>query len=461
VVQISVSLAVTSPDAVGKTRCVALLLLLFLAVVACDRGRAPADAGSFPEASAARPAWPALPINAEEASRIVEQATRRPPGHRVSGDVDPSRVVWAALDRTGEHALVAGLDAIDAWIAARVSAAAKQNRSAFVIFGAKHDAAGPIAVFRRLVGASSRAGWTRLLVEQFQATGRWTGIDAATQRGEDDALTRFYATGASDAFAELRASQEEHDYAAWKLGYLDEVMDLLHTSRAASRPIVPCDMPSTLARRLSLSEELTLRVREVHCMRALEDALVLAHPPSVDRSAASPETRRPHRIAALWGEAHVSAEGFPRFLPPDAEIVVVRIAPAPAFDIVDPVLVPPRSPEEDALLVLADPAAAKYVDRVRTKTRSDGGGSATFTAMEFRNMKKAPIEVRLDGKPMSIGAEQTNTTLSVGSHVLVVPRESRRVIMALPMPAGANVTVSVSRVPESFTVTFTYDAVAQ
>ncbi len=407
-------------------RGVASLALLAL-LVACDRGRGASEDAAPPESSApALAAWPAFPTG--DAKSTIDAATRRPIPTRIGGGLDTASVLKAAIER---GSAVAGWNAIDAWIGARVKASDGAGRSHWVLWGTRHDSALPIDAFRRLIAPTSSVAWTRAGVEQLRADGHWIGVAPEEQKGDDASIALWQLNGARSGLDEIIASQKRDDYAAWKLGYIDSVVDLVIAARATNRPVAGCDMPVPLQKRATADAENMLRLRELHCALATKRHLEQVKPP--------------HHIAMLWGENHVGPDGFMRFLDPDIDVTAIRVATkVEGFDVIDPILVPPSSPDADALVVLADPNAARHLDRIRVKEKA--------TESTFASAK--PIEVRVDARAISVTTSPRAEKLDAGDHLLAIVRGDRTMVAALPLAKDESVTLKLEVVEPEITLTY-------
>lgn len=372
-----------------------------------DCRHAPTDAGK----------WPALPADDGAARRVIEQARLRASPAEDAALAGEASVAFVRAGLTA-RGTVAGFDAIDEAIATRVGAEGVKN--VVVLFGSAHDSAAPIDAFRRLVGPRARVPWTRITIEQLHADGRWANVDANAQQGDDAALDRYAKSGSRDDLAAVLAVVQRDTYTAWKYGAVDVIGDLLGEARAANRPVSGCDMPPALrARVASLGESSVHALREAHCAMALRDA--------------AKDDRGPHRIAALWGRTHVTADRFPRFIPPDWSVQVVSVLDAPGGGdvvLVDPILA-------GHALVLPSPDGAKRFERKRTK--ADRPAPKSAFASTTKKSVRAPVAFidgeRFDGEP---------TKVASGRHVLVVDKSGTMIAAAIEVPANGAVEVTVA-----------------
>jgi hypothetical protein len=313
--------------------------------------------------------WPALPWAEDRAAALIRSRTRRPPGASPAASAAPAALKKAAdllstlRQRQQKGRLVAGWPAILAWLQARLDAAGR--REAYLLWGTHHDSGAQVAAFRRLIGPQGLRGLTAAAAEQYAADGRWGGLPRAAQRGDSADLARYLASGDRAALDALRRGQLDHDYTAWKYRYLHEVLDLAVTARARGLPLVGCDMPPRLQRRLYRASERPAhlpRLRELHCLLALP-----------------PPGPRPRRIAMLWGQEHVTPAGLPRFLPRRARVIAVHVVgrrPGPVglehglgaagLRATDPLLVPLT--DDQAALILPGPATRARLLRARDVT---------------------------------------------------------------------------------------------
>ena len=382
---------------------------------------------------------------------MIAGATRRevPPVER---ELDAARIL-DAVRAASFSGLVAGHDAI----ARRLDALlAKAEGDAYLLVGVFHDSGAQIDAFRSLVGPSGVAKPSLVAVEQLDGTGAWEGAAGLDQRGDDELLARYLGTGDGAALAELAAAQREHDYAAWKFGYVPAVMDLAVTARAAAVPLVGCDMPASLEEASHADREsgALSHLRELHCLHVVDAALAR-------RASASPR-----RIAMLWGQAHVRPSGLARFLPPEALVLGVQIFGARGGDwtiesalakklaLEAPVLVPLE--ERAFALLLPDERSRVEIDWVR-RHRAEGDSGAPLEARST-----SPGTLFLDGHPTSIGTSSVRLELTPGEHTYAfeaggvvtigtVSRDERsRVELAFDPPRRAlAVRTSIPRPPET------------
>ncbi len=320
-------------------RCAALVL------IACTKPAQPAD-----------PAWPAFPKNDAERDALVKARTLREPGPVT--DYSPDAVL-ARAKALGLHTLPSGERRVYAWIAA-------QNAK-WLLFGTFHDSAAQVDAFRRLTGPGGVPGITHVALEQLHADGRWADF-TGDQRGHDAVLAAFVDGGSADAFEALAAAHRATNYTAWKYGYERSVLEL------AGPRTLPCDAPHTRDEHL----------RELHCLFAIRDR--------------APATAR---IAMLWGMAHVTREGFPRFLPPAEKTLSLyaiggRWTPDPAFDaklLVDDLTLVPLGDGEAALLLPSGHVQRSRDDDAPPKpvVHADGDGTLRIGDREA----KLPADLEL------------------------------------------------------------------
>ena len=362
--------------------------------------------------------WPAWPRDEAAARALLAE-------HRVRelSEEAPltARSLIDALDRAARAGtLRAGWRAI----------AAELRAHRAVVVGVHHDAAEHVRVFAHLFGATGTADGRLWAVELFDAGGRWAGVDAASQAGDDPMLARFAEEGSADALAALRRQAAEGDYTAWKYGYLDDVLALAVSARGAEQALIGCDVPPALAERLApLPERTRLRIRELHCALALADA------------------RRDHPrapVALLWGDAHLEAEGIARLLPEEAtrvHLVGGRLSDAglepelaPRLALTDPLLVPlaPRR----FLLILPDARLRAESDRSRERL--------DVAAPHVRASATRACVLYAGGRRVSLEAEREEALpLPVGQHAFVVAHGEQRIAGALAIERGGSVELYV------------------
>lgn len=359
-------------------------------------------------------AWPAVPRSNEEARGIFASTGKRPTSEgdaALEGEVSPSFVRTQVVG----SGVAAGWKEIDA----RLARWMQPDKNVVVAFGTSHDSPAQIDAFRRLVGPRSTVGWTRVMLEQLYADGRWKGVDAAAQAGDDAALDRYAKSGSREDIATIVTRVQRDTYTAWKYDSVDVIGDLVAEARAAGRPVNGCDMaPALRARFAALDEAWLHRMREVHCALAMRDL--------------AKKQGGFARIAALWGRLHVHADAFPRLAPQDWSAFRISIHDAPDDPnvvLVDPILL------TSGVLVLPSPDAAKRFERKRTK---GGAARSSFTSLAKKgaNEPHAWVDgVRLDGPPKSIAG---------GRRLLAVDDGSTLFVAAIEVPPNGAVQVTLT-----------------
>lgn len=396
---------------------VAIAVLAASPLSACTDRRAPA-----PDASA-EPTWPAFPTSPEARDALLADRTRRRP--TAAAEVTPEHV-FARAERAGWSTLPSGDAQLRAWIEQRLARPDDPHGTSWLLFGTFHDAAGQVDAFRGLVGPGG-VPFTHIVLEQLRADGRWTGVDAS-QAGDSALLARYLETGDRAAYESLARAHEAHDYTAWKYGYARGVLDVVTTARALGIPALPCDLPDALMTRAGTDEE-AYRLRELHCLLAVRGAV----------------TRPGARIAMLWGQAHVRADGFRRFLPAGDRVLSLyaigtRHSPdAPderlrdRLVLHDPVLVPLG--EDEAALLLPDPQLGGRLDRVRTH------GEATAPAI--RVTTTTPGTLRVGARSVEVRSEEeAQLRVEPGAHTFCFESGPFRMVGSVEVPTPGEVELS-------------------
>lgn len=408
-----------------RTPLAAALLTLLTACSEPSRPTAAASAAPLPSASVPRaiaPSFPAFPATPAAARDLVARETKR--AAEPDREVDAAAILAAIAARPGS--VVAGEIPVARWIEARMRAAPKD---AYLLVGTFHDSAGQIDAFRRLVGPLGVRGLSVVAVEQLRADGAWSGVPIEEQRGDGAAIDAYVAQGDAEAFAALARGHRDSDYAAWKLGYEANVLDLLVNARATRVTFLGCDLPRPLQERLKDSPaEIRNRVREIHCLHAL--------PPAPGD--------RPRRAALLWGMAHVRRDGLRRFLPPEARVLALHVfgrrLAAGAVEsglgkalIVNDVALVPLG-EDEAALLLPDEILGGKVDRVLT---AEGAGSAgVFVRSEIDGVVSFGSR---EPEVTKVGRAEVQIPLPPGEHTYVLSAGDLRVLGAVRVEEGARV----------------------
>ncbi len=358
------------------------------------------------------PAWPSWPADDAAARALIEERA-----HRELDDEPPltAGAIVSALDRAAARGtLRAGWRDI----------ADSLRRHRVIVLGVHHDAREHVRVFSRLFGPSGTGDDRLWAIELFDAAGRWTNVQPADQAGDEEALDAFRQRGSSQALRTLRERLALGAYTAWKYDYLDDVLDVAVTARGAGRTLLGCDVPPALSARLeALDPDLRLRVREMHCALAIDDAL---------RQRSSP------RAALLWGDAHLAPNGIARFLadaPARVHVVGGRTSDAglePALAerlaLFDPVLIPMGG--QRFVLVVPDARLSARGDRSRVQLE------AADPRPHLTASSTVPAELRVGGHRVELREEERTTTLDPGVRPFVVSAGEQRIAGSLPVEAG-------------------------
>jgi hypothetical protein len=420
-----------------------LLVITCLLGACADPQRSPTQHVSPPDATIGRDApraarrWPALPRSRNAAEALIHSSTRRAGDGTATVDLSPSSVM-ALPALSGEGKLVVGQEAIIAWLAARMSRAGAHD--AYLLWGTYHDSGGQVEAFRRLIGPGGLPELTTIVVEQFDADGHWAELPTAPQRG-DDAVIDAFLQGDRESFDRLASKQRRVDYTAWKYSYLPTVMDLLLAARAVGRPLFGCDMPRPLQHVAEGSGSALYRLRDLHCLFALEERL-----------AARPR-RTALRVAMLWGQDHVAPHGVRRFLPSEAlalSCYVLGHRPGPLTPeaqlrrrlvINDPVLLPLDAREEQILVLLPGPDLSGTVDRAREpiETRRPPEGPATLVV---RSAQAGTLHVA--GRSVAVGPRGRELALPPGPQPYVLRVGEQRVIGVVTVGPGDRLVLTMN-----------------
>jgi hypothetical protein len=249
--------------------------------------------------------WPELPRDSRRARELVDEHTHRSVG-AASTPLTADGILALLGARVEQGRLVGGMDGIVFWIWRRVSAAERSGRSSFILWGTYHDSITQVRAFGELVGPLGLARLDAVVVEQFNADGRWGGVSLREQAGDSALLADYRETGGRVVLEKLLHVQVRENYTAWKYGLLPAMMELLIKARAAGRGLCGCDMSVSLQERIH-EIGMTDRLRELHCVLSMQRELG-------GRPA-------PHRVAMLWGQGHLAPEGVQRFLPKNALVL--------------------------------------------------------------------------------------------------------------------------------------------
>ncbi len=404
-----------------------LALALALQLVACDQPAAPAPAVPAPSGSAPpkepehQRHWPKLPSTKAEASRLIEARTLRRESDAGAGapkEWTADEIFGLLEKRQAEGRVVVGFGGTSKWLSARLAG----KGDAYVLLGAHHDSALQLRAFRRLIG--DLKGLSAVAVEQFQADGAWQGVSRQwLQQGESAALREFLASGRG--YAKLVQGRSDRNYSSYKYGSSQDVLDLALESRARGLPLRACDMPSALQKSLRhLEEDQLLRLRELHCVLALEDGPI--------------QKPGPRRVAMLWGQAHLAARGLRRFLPPAAKVTNLwlfggRFAPKMGIEtalsrrlaLTAPILLPVA--DGAAVLLLPGPELGARAERIRSHMDSADVLTVSSTV---------PGKLRVGGVQIDVTKEPTEHLVRPGASSFLFETRKLAIAGAISFPPG-------------------------
>lgn len=445
----------------------ALLALLVLTTGGCrcdGRGQtAPptegaADGGGRPvtdRAGEQGPSWGPLPVDPLDLDQRIGRYTRRPVSAEDPqlGDVGPEptadRLLALLRGRFRDQRVRCGWPAITGWLDRTADDARRRGRDSYLLWGVYHDSAPQHAAFRRLIGPLGLESPLHIVAEPFDADGRWSALPATAQRGDDGALSRYLHDGATAALHELAARQREDNYTAWKYGYLDEVMDLLVTARSAGRQVWGCDLPRALQRELrpALGRH-TEKLRELHCALALRDRLATDTPP--------------HQVAMLWGQGHLGAGRFERFLPEDAEVLSIRVFGGRPVEhdaavrlrrrlsLSAPLLVPTDERDRRFVLLLAKAPLRARVDRVREPVVCP---LPVDQQQRLRVSSTVAGTFHIGAAELELHAEPRSVALSAGIQGYLFEGDQIAMAGSLPMPRDGQLTMDLDPVERTMALT--------
>ena len=387
---------------------IGLLILLSVAFAACEKYR-PADS------------WSPLPQNAKQASRLIDQHTRRP----VEGGILPvsaDQLLTKLKPGVERGEVIGGIDSLVFWIWRKVSAAGYTGQSSYILWGTYHDSAAQIEAFGDLVGPLGLARLDAVSVEQFNADGRWAGVAAREQKGDSALLRAWLRTGSRPSLEKLLHDQIAENYTAWKYGILPVLMKLLVQARAADRRLLGCDMSLSLQERVRPTG-LQDRLRELHCVLALQEQL----------------DEKPVRVAMLWGQGHLAPEGVQRFLPQDALVLPFYVFGgrfsrhgleadlAGRLAITDPLMIP--FGESDFVVLLPDDQIG-----ARKELKHDLSPLVPHRHRRLSVTGSRPGTIQIGAQQLKVSEEPQTLTLDPGSHVFLFTHEDGLLAGAVTMP---------------------------
>ncbi|CAN5486637.1 hypothetical protein BH09MYX1_BH09MYX1_25180 [soil metagenome] len=422
----------------------ALLAASAIAVGACDHhDAAPADPVMIDAAALVVPSdWPRLPTTADGVAGVVRDRANRP-------RVAPTRPTIDEIKKhRGDEQVVAGDDAIaavlDRWIGG-------SDKPSFVLFGSLHDSAAHVDALRRLTTRMPQL-WG-VVMEQFVARGAWIDADVASADIDDADLADFFATGDGGALYRLGEAQIEHDYAAWKFGYVGTVLDAVVALRGAGKPVFACAIPKSLVDSSleGTAEETTLR--EAHCAMAAHEKLRLLGPSHVKKGDIYfDDIPPPMRAAFFLGDDHAGVDGIARFLHENSRVASVHMIGGrpdpelpPEMTVVDPVLVPLQSGPTTSFALLLPNTTPAAIERVidRTPARTKPAADGTITAPTVWVDSDGPARIALAGADVVVGSAGEWLRVRPGVHACTITRQTKdgvssTVTFALRVTAAAD-----------------------
>jgi hypothetical protein len=409
------------------------ILSLGLVAGACDApterpAAAGASASAIASSSVEAVPWPSLPDSPNTLGRMLDDATRKTVTPEPT--LDGKRLIAALRIAVSEDELAGGWVAIVERLTHVLERHTGRGKRTWILVGSHHDAADQVDLFRRLVGPLGLSPAPLAAVEQLQADGAWAGLPAEAQRGDDAILSAYLEHGADEQLDVIRRAQRARNYTAWKYDYVDRIADLVIAARASGRPLIGCDMPSSMQQRLRETlGDAGAALRDLHCALAVQRALA----------------RRPLASAAvLIGDAHLAADRLPRFVPATDEVVRIHLVGGRdggvtvdgvgSLRVLEPLLVP-LARDVFALILHAPPHAAR-VDRVRVRERLPDGAPRLTVVGTTGKLQLGSDAVTLDGKPFT----RPDGSGPVG---FLLDHDGGLLAGTLDVPAGGGITLDL------------------
>jgi hypothetical protein len=368
----------------------ALLAAILVAACDCDRS---GESLSLPATDAA-------------ARSILEGASTRAPV--AAAPLDASRIAIAIREGIERDSIVIGEPAIAHEL--------DSMEADFLLFGVWHDSGAQIEIVRRVTSMLSEAP-ADFAVELVEAPQLYEGFETSREAA---LLSDYLFSGSQASLEGLRAELETRNYTAWKYGYVAEILDLAIDARAGGRRMIGCDVTRDVMRAIERFEPDTrLRFRELHCARTIASRL-----------------RESERMVLIYGDAHVSGEGLPRFLPEAASVGIVhviggRIGEAGvepelgrSIGITEPILV---SLGAELALVIPDRHLGVPIDRRRESASGDPGVLVS---------SDRPVELVLAGRTRSLGESPLALPLEPGSHAAAFRTRERLLVFRVEVDAS-------------------------
>jgi len=256
--------------------------------------------------------------------------------------------------------------------------------------------------------------------------------------------------------ARLAAGQRARNHTAVKYGYLHSVLDLAVAARAGGLALRGCDAPVELqAAWEHLAADTRLRLRELHCVLAMQDELRRSSNPAL--------------VAALWGQAHVEPDGLPRFVPEGDHVVALRVLggrasrsspegqAAPSLALTDPVLL--KGPDTPGPRTLLLPAGRLAATVERTQSPLVGGeheplpGAVTFEALDPGTLHLVALPAPPRTRPPGATSACGNAASATQVHTVELDEGVRSIPLTpggygYAFDTGQTLTLGALRVPE-------------
>ena len=418
-------------------------------MTACSHGGAAVQTLPAPDAQAlVEPnKWPVLPRTAKDVGAVVRERANRPAAPRLVPTFEEVRAGLGAADVAVGEDLIAR--SLDAWLTA-------DDKPAYVLFGAYHDAPAHLDAFRSITTRMSHL-WA-VALEPLRTSGAWEG--APRPESDDADLAMFFASGDAGALARLTWRQSESDYAAWKFGYVPTVLDVVVAARGAGQPVYGCDLPAALRDAAIDGDDAMTALREAHCALSVREQLRKQGPAHLAPGAVyDDDVPPPPRAAFFVGANHAGPGGVGRFLQEAARLRPVYILGGrpdaglpPGVSIFDPLLVPLRDGGAVLLLPTADGPA--LLDRARNAqgTVQPPKADLGLPRATIFFSSPSPMRAAVDDAKVSVGPAGEWVPVRAGTHACVLEQEGKTYAFALDVPGAGHVEVRLDAAPVSLRI---------
>jgi len=258
---------------------------------------------SKPKSNQRSSTWPAFPDTSKKYHAMIKQFPA-PPYDEDTHNTPNAYEISQILLKKPRHRLIAG------WrpIFQELQKAYSSQKKSILLWGTAHDSRTQFQRFISLLGGTGLAGIKEVIVEMFYADGKWPGIPQAQQSGDNTLLHNIVHKNSQSALRAFARRQHRLNYVVWKYGYIDDMVNFPIFARGRGLTVHGCEPPAALRKKLKVTFEQRLRIREYHC--ALANQL---------------QDNDKRQIAMFWGRGHILPDGIRRFISYQARVTSVYV----------------------------------------------------------------------------------------------------------------------------------------